>query len=829
MAQHGFDVETRGLAGCCNVAVLLVALCCTGVEAQLPNHPVITEVFTDPAGISDGPVGRDPGNLHQEFIEIYLPPAAQLDLSLNKDALRLAFYEVEGDSSSSGNSLVNYRVDLPTFDLDSDNGITPGAIARPANGVVVMGWVDYVGNPPSELSGTPATRVAQVEGGVTSVSGYTFVAINGEQFSGTTNFPVPAAVSSIDMPNEASSGIIQNGSAAYLLVNRDDAGYVELYDDNQIPIGGSADPSLATGTVLQTSALLDGFAANDHGKFAVLDQPYAIPTGDDIDLETVLPFGGPFSRLIPQVDEVNEFGYRRLFVDVAKTTEDVSPANDDPVADALNAYRTVSNDGPFFPTPGSAPLTTVAAELSVAAAPVQQFDVLTGTTGRPGIVSANVGGNFALQTTANPGASSDPLVATASVGVMDTVVSGQSFVYPSIAVTVGAGVADGSTVTIPVTVSADKVNAGDPDIVNPIAPTTATIRAIDPLTGTDAAGLPFQATAFVAMHGLPDSQVPGVVNEFASTSLATFVAANLGGLVDDERHNGANLLNSQTDLSNSLIVDAMEDDMPDDPLLFINASSTAGTDDLVTTILNSAEVQAGHKTYEDNFNATQTAVRAVRFNIAETLTSGGTFVPTESVYYAGPTGIVGEPSSGLSNVTTTRGFELAILDSNVQQFGTLESGETDDFGIIVEVGRVRAGAQVLPGEFVFLSFTGGLEGADIDAVNVPPHNNQTVIIYGDLDPLDTVLGCETITQLYIVDGSGGSALNVIEVFSLNAQLGIPFDADRDGDVDLLDYAELGSCLNGPGVAAAVGCVALDGDADGDVDMDDYAAFARVFN
>ncbi len=733
--------------------------------AQAPNHPVITEVFTDPAGDNDGPVGRAPGNLHQEYIEIYLPAAAELTPSLNKDSLNLTFYEVEGDSSSSGLGLVNYRIDLPTFDVDPGNGLTPGAVARPPSGVVVIGWVDYVGNPPTDLAGTPSRRIALINGGITSTTDYTFVALNGAQFSGTTNFPVPLDVSFIDMPGESSSGIIQNGSGAYLLVNRDDPGYVELYDDQHVPMGESANPMLPMGNNLGTSSLLDGLAGNDHDKFDVLEQPYNPPTGDDIDLETVLPLGGAFSLLVPQIDEGSEHGYARLFLDAVKTTDDISPANDDPVADALGAYRTIYNFGPLFPTPGRSPFTTSPPELSVADASIQMFDVLAGTTGRPGIISANVGGNFGLDVNATPGASSNPAAATFAIGDVTSVAVGQAKVYPSIAATVGAAAIHGALATTSVAVTAANADVGDPPVVNPSQAVTATVRVLNPTTGQNAAGGPFQTTAFVAMHGLPD--VPGVPNEFVSTSLAPFVAAHLGGLVDDERHNGMLLLDPATNLSDPILVDVMEDDMPDDPNFFVNFPSPAGLDDLVTTILNSAEVVAGNGTYEDSFNGSMTLVRAIELTIGETLTKDGPFTPTEGIYFADAVGAAGHPASGLSNATTTRGFELALLDTNVQQFGTLESGETDDFALIVEVGGTRAGAQVVPGEFVFLSFSGGLEGADIDTVNVPPGGNQTVIIYVDLDLLDTVLGAETITRLFVIDGSGGNALNVIEAFSLN--------------------------------------------------------------
>src|SRR5262245_40379569 len=172
--------------------------------AQVPDHPFITEVFTNPPG-ADGPNGRNLDNPNQEFIEIYLPTAAQLRPGLNKDNLRLTFYEIEGDSNNSLRGHVNQRIDLRPFDLDLSNGITSGAIARPSSGVVVLARVDYAyaSQPPEELAGTPATRIARINGGITTApAGTVVVAMNGAQFSGTTNFPVPAAESLIDVPDE---------------------------------------------------------------------------------------------------------------------------------------------------------------------------------------------------------------------------------------------------------------------------------------------------------------------------------------------------------------------------------------------------------------------------------------------------------------------------------------------------------------------------------------------------------------------------------------------------------------------------------------------------
>lgn len=780
------------------VGILAMTIGPGPLVAQEPDHPVFTEVFNNPAGPNDGPVGRDPSNPHQEYLELYLPTAGGLSPSLNKDALRLTIYEVEGDSSSSGTGLVNYRIDLPTFDVDPSNGLTPGAVARPAGGVVVIGWVDYVGDPSFALAGTPSSRVGLVNGGITSATDYVFVALNGAQFGGTTNFPVPTAISSIDLPDEARSGIIQNGSGAYLLFNRDDVGYVELYDDENVPVGGSANPSLATGLVLGTSALLDGFAGNDHGRFDVFEQPYVSPTGDDIDLETVLPFGGAFSRLVAQVAEAGEHGYARRFVDLVKTTEDGILFNEDPVADAIGAYRTRSVFGPFYPTPGRAPFTSSPPELSVAVDPANVTDVLAQTTGNKPVVCANVGGNFGMAVAAVPGPSSDPLTAVFAVGDIGMVLTGQTRVFPSLAATVPAGAIHGAVASATATLTAANTVVGDPAVLNPTGATTATVRVLNPTTGRDANGLPFQATTFVAIHGLP--RQPGV-NEFLGTSLAQFVAANLGGLVDDERHNGALLLNPLTNLSDPFLVDTMEHDMPDDPIDFINVPSPAGLESLVTTVLTSAEVAAGNGTYDDSLNITRTALRAIGLNIAETATAGGTFVPTERIHFVEAAGDAGKASSGLTGATTTRGFELALLDTNVQQAGTLETGQTDDFGLIVEVGRTRVGATVVPGQFVFLSYTGGLEGADVDTLDVPPHGNQTVIVYVDLELLDTVLGCETITRLFVIDGNGGTAINVIEAFSLNAVLTCPCT----GDVNL------DGTVNGRDISAFVDQVIVPGD------------------
>lgn len=726
-------------------------------QAQIPNHPILTEIFQNPFG-NDGPVGRDPANRHQEYIEIYLPPLANLSPGLPKDSLDLTIYEVEGDAVSAELALVKLRIDLPTFDLDPSNGLT--GLARPSSGVVVIGWVDYVGNPPTALAGTPSTRLGLVNGGITSASGYSFIALNGAQFGGTTNFPVPTAVSALDLTTHPSLGKIEQGSAAYLLMNRDSPGYVSLCD---VAAPGCANffPDLAFGSVLQTSALLDAAAGNDDAKFDPLLQP--LVPGDGIDLESVLPSGGVFSKLVPQVDEQGS-GYARRYVDVAKTTENASALDDDPALDQAG-YRSIGDLGPLGPTPGVVHFTTSPAELELADARAQVFEVLTGTLAYPGMFAANLGGFFGMNATATPAQTANRFQIAVKGSSAGSVASGQSLIHPLIEIVAWPGVAHGTTLSSSVAVSASKFFAGDPNVLNPSQAVTATYRAIDPVQGMNAAGAPFQATVFAAIQGLPDS--PALFNEFVGTTLGQFVANNLGGAVSDERDNGALLVNATTDLSNTATVAPWIATIPTLPSAFIDVLGPPGTDSLVQTVLTSAD-QVVTGSYDNAFNASNTLVAAREFTIAPTRTLGSKFTPTERVWYVDSTGRPQGASGGLSNVRTTRNFELAILDTNVKPTGPLETGQSDDFGIVVEAGRVRAGSPILTGEFIALSFTGGLEGADIDDLDVPQGNgNQTNIIYVDLDNLDTQLGVETVTRAFVIDGSGASAVDVIEFLSLS--------------------------------------------------------------
>jgi hypothetical protein len=758
-------------------------------SAQIPDHPIITEVFNNPLGDNDGPVGSVATNPHQEYIEIYLPPAAALDPALDKDALNLAFYEVEGDNSSSGYTLVNYRFDLPTFDLDSSNGLT--GIARPASGVVVLGWLDYVGNPPTDLAGTPSTRIAMVNGGITTTGGdYTFVAINGNQFGGTTNFPTVAAESLIQLPGEASSGVIQNGSAAYLLVNRDDPGYVELYDDNDpahVPPISNADPALATGTVLNTSCLLDAYAANDDSAFVVEDQPY--PFGNDIDLDEVLPIGGPFSNLIPQIAEESTDpitptlggGYARVYADDPKTTE--TGAADDPVQDALQAYRLIRNEGPFLPNPGKAALTTSPPELEVASL-VNEFEVISQTTGNPIFVAANTGGDYLIDIQATQGNSSDPLTVVYGAGFAAIGVAGQSFGFPTVGLSALTGATDGAMTTGTATLTATNTNGGDPAVVNAVQEVAITATVLNPTTGTAANGQPFQTTVFAAIQPITD--MPGVNNEFLDTSLGMYLAAQPDVNALDTEDHGNDLINPATNIRSAAVVVPWIKEMPEEGeecSNWLQPPGVDGADDFATTVLNSAEVVSGSSAYDDSISVCfidpfPTVIKGVRFNVPDTFTFGGTFSPTEPVNFVDATGTVGDQRSGLSNAVTTRSFEVAFLDTNVRANNTLETGRTDDFGIVIEVGDVEEGASVITGEFVALSLTGGFGLADIDSLEAAAESIASIVML-DLDNLNSVLGVRTIEAFYIVDAGASGEVDFIEAFSLNFTVGCTTDADCD--------------------------------------------------
>lgn len=876
----------------------LATACCllgAGVAVraqQLPDHPVVTEVFNNPRGAADASLGRDPNNPHQEFIELWLPPQSALNPNLDPDALNLTFYEVEGDATSTGLGLINYRFDLPTFCVRANPAFCPPeTIHRPPSGVIVLGWVDYdtalnqgtcagngapchayaencadgsdcIADPPTDLAGTPDTRIALINGGITDTGGdFLFIAVNGHHFSGTNNFPTLQAENRIDLPAEASSGVIQNGSQVYLLVDRDAPDYVELCDDQHAAeCAAGADPVLPDNDAgLSSNAMLDGYAANDHALFDVLLQPYDAPTGFDIDLETVLDrltdtgVAGAFSFLIPQIpEEINippepglAGGYARIYLDVPKTTE--TSAVDDPVADAVNAYRHVRNDGPFFPTPGRVVSTSSPPELGVAAAPEQILEILTRTIGRPGILAANVGGDFPIDLSATVDTSSDPAVATFAPGPPDIGVVGQSFAFPALFVTPGPNAVHGATASATVTITAADTNAADPAVLNPAQTAAITATILNPTTGRDADGLPFEATVFAAIQSIPGTAAS---NELLDTSFGQFLLQNFGNLAQDSLCHGEALINPATDISNGTCLHngcsgvcdpgcsfgcqpQFVIPFPDLVQNFLNLPGPDGipgtSDDLVNLVADSAEQQV-HATYTGNFQP-QTGVRAIAVNSPPTLTSGGAFAPAEYVRFADSRGRTDNLRSGLTNALTTRTFEMAIVDSNVRLNGSIETGASDDFALVVEVVETAPGAPVTPGTLLFLSYTGGLQGADIDSLELPPGNNVANLIFLDLDNLNDVLGVLSVKLAVVVDAAGNNGqIDVMEVFSLNpvgAAGCADADADCDGDVDLQDYAGFLDCVTEPGVPA-INCVTFDLDDDGDVDFADFRILMIVF-
>jgi hypothetical protein len=801
-------------------AALALATSVPGAGARAaPDHPVITEVFRDapPTGTSvgDGPVSKDPAYPHAEYVEIYLPEAAQLAAGLNRDSRGLTFYVIEGDITSSGVGTVDFRIDLPPFDLDPGNGTTPGAVPRPESGVVVIGWIDYAGgNPPSGLAGTPSTRIALIQGGTTSTSGFTFVALNGNHFDGTINFPVPVGVSTLNTSQNGHpyTGILEQGSSAYLLVNRNAAGY------QSVDRGGAVD--LPTNTALLES-LLDALAGNDDPAFDPGLQPCGNPAA--IDLSTLLPCGGVFTPFVPQVAE-DLHGYARRYLDLAKTTE--GGGEPDPAADS-GLYRTIAALGPFGPSPGVVHFTTSPAELEVALAGRQSFEVLAGTTGRPAVFATNRGGSFALSATATPGPGTLAGVAYASDGPSAPAFGGAS-VHPRVAVSAAASVPHGATDTITVGVIATGQD-GDPAVANPVATVEASYRILAPTSGQDAAGQPFQATAIAAIQGLPAPAVGA--NELAATSLAAFLAAQLGGAAAADPGNGANgrvLIDPATDLGDPSVIGPMLARMPTDPLQYIDATDVpAGAETLVQTVLGSAEVASGATTYGASFDADRTRVRAVRLDLPPTRTKGGSFVPSERVHFVDASGRAGDPNSGLSEADTTRGFEVAIVDTNLGPTGAIEWGSADDFGVVVRARGVRAGSPIRPGELVFLGFTGGREGADVDTLNVLPHQNRTVLFYLDLDALDDVLGVESVGPLWLVDASGTGEVDAIEAFSL-ATAAVDGDGDTvpdafDNCAQAANASQLDTNSDGFGNA----CDA-DYDDDGRVGGSDYLSLGRAF-
>ena len=92
--------------------IIVFAVLASMSLAQVPDHPIITRSQQCNRD-QRYPVGRDPTNLHQEFIEIYLPTAANLNPSLNRtnpsDFLR------NRRRFRKPYAVINQRFDLPPW------------------------------------------------------------------------------------------------------------------------------------------------------------------------------------------------------------------------------------------------------------------------------------------------------------------------------------------------------------------------------------------------------------------------------------------------------------------------------------------------------------------------------------------------------------------------------------------------------------------------------------------------------------------------------------------------------------------------------------------
>lgn len=70
----------------------------------------------------------------------------------------------------------------------------------------------------------------------------------------------------------------------------------------------------------------------------------------------------------------------------------------------------------------------------------------------------------------------------------------------------------------------------------------------------------------------------------------------------------------------------------------------------------------------------------------------------------------------------------------------------------------------------------------------------------------------------------------VMAFLLTPHGPLPFDYDRDGDVDIADFGKYVFCCRGPGFLYSPGhnCLRMDGDADLDVDIEDFYLFQQLY-
>lgn len=85
------------------------------------------------------------------------------------------------------------------------------------------------------------------------------------------------------------------------------------------------------------------------------------------------------------------------------------------------------------------------------------------------------------------------------------------------------------------------------------------------------------------------------------------------------------------------------------------------------------------------------------------------------------------------------------------------------------------------------------------------------------------LGC-TIAQSVAGSGTSGSHVLLLGYQAGATRIGVPGDCDRNGIVQLDDFACFTNCFTGGSGPPAAECTLFDLDSDGDVDGDDYGNF-----
>ena len=149
--------------------------------------------------------------------------------------------------------------------------------------------------------------------------------------------------------------------------------------------------------------------------------------------------------------------------------------------------------------------------------------------------------------------------------------------------------------------------------------------------------------------------------------------------------NGSALMDPATNLRDQFTVQPWIKDLPEDNekcTNWLNPAGPAGRMSFAQTVVTSAEVQSGAATYDASIDTCddneQTVIKAIRLNVPDTRVFGGSFSPTESVHFVDPGGDVGDSESSLTDVTTSRTFEVALIDTAVRFDGSLETGACDD-------------------------------------------------------------------------------------------------------------------------------------------------------